>query len=121
MFNQKEMSLLQDLKKSEQLCIEKYTQYADKACSTELKNLFNEIKSKEQQHLQTIEQIINGAVPAMNASQGNSSQSCTTTVNYNNDQQGYQNDSYLCQMPWLRKNMLAQTTILPSLNLKIRR
>ena len=49
MFNQKEMSLLQDLKKSEQLCIEKYTQYADKACSTELKNLFNEIKSKEQQ------------------------------------------------------------------------
>lgn len=40
MFNQKEMSLLQDLKKSEQLCIEKYTQYADKACSTELKNLF---------------------------------------------------------------------------------
>lgn len=96
MFNQKEMSLLQDLKKSEQLCIEKYTQYADKACSTELKNLFNEIKSKEQQHLQTIEQIINGAVPAMNASQGNSSQPCTTTVNYNNDQQGYQNDSYLC-------------------------
>ena len=76
--------------------MEKYTQYADKACSTELKNLFNEIKSKEQQHLQTIEQIINGAVPAMNASQGNSSQSCTTTVNYNNDQQGYQNDSYLC-------------------------
>lgn len=96
MFNQKEMGLLQDLKKAEQLCIEKYTQYADKACSTELKKLFNEIKTKEQQHLQTIEQIINGTVPAMNAGQGNSTQPCTAPVNYTNDQQGYQNDSYLC-------------------------
>lgn len=57
---QKENSLLTDLKGQEQLCVEKYTMYAERACDPELKNLFNGIKTTEQTHLDTINRIIGG-------------------------------------------------------------
>jgi len=46
---QKETSLLTDLKKAEELCIEKYQKYSNEACDPELKNLFSSLKGVEQQ------------------------------------------------------------------------
>jgi len=57
---QKENSLLTDLKGQEQLCIEKYSMYSERACDPELKTLFNQIKSTEESHLATINRIIGG-------------------------------------------------------------
>lgn len=66
---QKEMTLLQDEKKHEEICIEKYNKYASQASDPQLKALFQELGSKEQEHLNTINQMLSGTVPMMNASQ----------------------------------------------------
>lgn len=57
---QKENSLLKDLKGQEQLCIEKYSMYSERAHDPELKQLFGQIRSTEQTHLDTINRIIGG-------------------------------------------------------------
>ena len=57
---QKESSLLSDLKSQEQLCIEKYSMYAERACDPTLKSLFESIKTTEQSHLETINRILGG-------------------------------------------------------------
>lgn len=103
MLSQKETTLLQDLKKAEQLCIEKYTKHAEQASSSALKSLFKQIGQREQQHLQTIEQIMAGGVPAMGGGQQSGGQgqkqqmaSATASQDYANDNAGYKNDNYLC-------------------------
>lgn len=66
---QKETMLLQDLKTSEEICIEKYGQYADKAEDPALRELFLEIRSHEKEHLNTIETLMGGTVPMMGGGQ----------------------------------------------------
>ena len=48
----KEMNLINDLKKQEKLCIEKYRQYASRACDNRLKCLFQELEQHENHHQQ---------------------------------------------------------------------
>ncbi len=62
---QKETMLLQDLKTSEEICIEKYGQYAEKAEDQALADLFTTLRGKEQEHLSTIDQLMAGKVPMM--------------------------------------------------------
>ena len=62
---QKESMLLQDLKTSEEICIEKYGQYAQKAEDQALADLFLTIRSKEEEHLKTINSLMEGTVPMM--------------------------------------------------------
>ncbi|WP_206457923.1 spore coat protein [Anaerovorax sp. IOR16] len=66
---QKEMTLLQDEKKNEEICIEKYNKYASQASDPQLKALFQELEGKEKEHLNTINQMLSGTVPTMNTSQ----------------------------------------------------
>ncbi len=68
-FSQKEMTLLQDLKTQEQLCIEKYTNASAAACDQQLKTLFSSIGQTEQQHLHTLNQITEGIVPQFSEQQ----------------------------------------------------
>ncbi|MBQ6358511.1 MAG: ferritin-like domain-containing protein, partial [Clostridia bacterium] len=68
---QKESMLLQDLKTSEKICIEKYGQYAEKAEDQALKDLFLTIRAKEEEHLNTIHSLMEGTVPMMAGGQGN--------------------------------------------------
>lgn len=67
---QKEKMLLEDQKKHEEICIEKYTNYASQATDANLKQLFQSYASQEQSHLNTINQILNGQVPDMSQSSG---------------------------------------------------
>ncbi len=53
-WTQKETSLLKELKDQEQLCVDKYAEYAKRAHDPELKQLFEDIRHTEQQHLQTV-------------------------------------------------------------------
>jgi spore coat protein CotF len=66
---QKEKGLLQDQKTHEEVCIKKYNEYASKAQDPQLKQLFSSHAQHEQQHLDTINQIISGQVPNMNQNQ----------------------------------------------------
>ena len=66
---QKESMLLQDLKTSEEICIEKYGQYAKKAEDQALADLFLTIRAKEEEHLKTIDSLMAGTVPMMGGGQ----------------------------------------------------
>lgn len=66
---QKERTLLEDQKKHEQICIEKYTNYANQCQSPQLKQLFQSYAAQEQKHYDTINQILSGQVPDLNQGQ----------------------------------------------------
>jgi spore coat protein CotF len=63
---QKERMLLEDEKSNEQMCVQKYNKYANQAQDPQLKQLFQSLSSVEQQHLNTVTQILNGQVPSTN-------------------------------------------------------
>lgn len=102
--NQKETTLLQDIKSQEQLCVDKYTACSEKANDPQLKQLFDSIRSTEEQHLDTINQILNGTVPSLgnDTSTGKSSSSGGSTSNSNIKTDttlsgdARTNDKYLC-------------------------
>ena len=64
LLTEKEMSVLKDLQTQEKNCIDKYEKYAGLAKDEELKQLFEELKKKEQEHYKTIGQMLNGEVPS---------------------------------------------------------
>lgn len=68
--SQKERMFLQDLKHHEQLCVQKYNKYSNEAQDPQLKQLFQNLASHEQQHFNTVNQVLSGQVPSMNQSQG---------------------------------------------------
>lgn len=100
--NAKERMLLQDEKGHEELCVEKYQDYSNTACDPELKNLFAQLSQKEQQHLDSINQMLSGTVPNINSTQvGQQNQSTQQNMQQNTNVQGIQNntnhDKMLCQ------------------------
>lgn len=61
--SEKEKNAIKDLQTQEESCIEKYTKYAGEAKDTVLKDLFNTLKEKEQEHYQSLGKVLNGEVP----------------------------------------------------------
>lgn len=66
---QKERMLLEDQRKHEQICIEKYSNYANQTQCPQLKQLFNNLSQLEKTHLDTINQLLSGNIPQMNQQQ----------------------------------------------------
>ena len=93
----KELSLLKDMKDSEQLCIDKYTKGATAAADGQLKNLFSTLASHERTHLDTLTQIEqNGAAPAMGGGGGQQPVTFTATYTQGDPSENAKNDAYLC-------------------------
>ncbi|NEZ47032.1 spore coat protein [Clostridium niameyense] len=100
--SQKERMLLEDQKSHEQLCIEKYTNYANQAQDPQLKQIFLQSLEDEKQHLNTINQMLNGQVPnlAMEKSkQQNSNKNMNAQMPSNNTSAGLnsKSDKELCE------------------------
>ena len=70
--SQKEKMLLMDQRTHEETCVDKYTKYANQAQDSQLKQLFNSNATKEQEHLNTINQILSGQVPSVGGQQNQS-------------------------------------------------
>lgn len=104
----KEELLLQDQKSQEEQCILKYENYANLAQDPELKNIFRQNGQKEVEHLNTINQILNGSVPSMggNSQQqsGQSGQSMQSSQSMQ-AQQGSVNQSMPTQVKLTDKDM----------------
>ncbi|MDP2856643.1 MAG: spore coat protein [Bacillota bacterium] len=66
---QKERSLLEDAKKHEELCIQKYNSYSQQAGDPQLKQLFQQHEGQEQNHYNTVNQILQGQQPSSGAGQ----------------------------------------------------
>ncbi len=86
----KERYLLEDEKTHEEQCILKYDNYANLAADAQLKAVFRANGQKEREHLETINQLLQGKVPSM-AGQGQNSQS--SSGQSNNQSQGASNQS----------------------------
>lgn len=95
--SQKERMLLEDQKEHEQICIEKYTNYANQTNDNQLKQIFNANGQVEKTHLNSIDQLLSGKIPQMNQQQNqNSGQSMGnqgSISNMNNAQPGGVNKS----------------------------
>jgi spore coat protein CotF len=70
----KEQLLLQDQKSHEEQCILKYDNYSNLAADSQLKTIFKNNAQKEREHLQTINQLLNGQIPSMAGQNGGNSQ-----------------------------------------------
>ena len=68
----KEKFLLEDAKSHEEQCILKYDNYANMATDVQLKAVFRSNGQKEEEHLQTINQLLTGKVPQMSGGQSGS-------------------------------------------------
>lgn len=68
-FIAKERMLLEDQKSHEQICIEKYDQYASRAQDGQLKQIFQANGQQERTHLDTLNQLLAGKIPDMNQQQ----------------------------------------------------
>lgn len=66
---QKERMLLEDQKSHEQICIEKYCNYANLTNDNQLKQICKANEQAERSHLDTINQLLSGNVPDMNQQQ----------------------------------------------------
>ena len=95
--SQKEISLLSDLRSSEQLCIEKYTKYAAMANDPALKNLFSDISRTEQTHLKSINEILAGTEVSMPSESPSAVAAKITPPASPADAEGRSEDSYLCR------------------------
>lgn len=62
---QKERMLLEDHKKQEELCIQKYQNYATQTQDPQLKQLLNSYAQQEQQHLNSVNQLLSGRIPSV--------------------------------------------------------
>ena len=94
---QKENALLKDLKTQEEVCIEKYGMYAERACDTNLKTLFESIKKTEENHLQTITKIMNGTEVSMPSPPPSASSVSTVCTPSSCSVEQKKKDTYLCQ------------------------
>ncbi|MFL0194740.1 spore coat protein [Clostridium sp. WILCCON 0269] len=65
----KERALLEDQKSHEAICVQKYTNYANQAKDSQLKQLFLNNASIEREHVNSINSILQGQVPDTNNKQ----------------------------------------------------
>ena len=93
---QKERSLLEDLKGAEQLCILKYTKYAEQACDPCLSNLFQSIKTTEADHLATITKILAGDEVTSATPKSAVEEKFTCTAS-SCSEEAKKDDAYLCK------------------------
>ncbi|NLP44409.1 MAG: spore coat protein [Peptococcaceae bacterium] len=95
--SQKERSFLEDQKKHEELCIKKYNSYANQARDPQLKQMFQTHAQHEQQHLDSINQILAGQVPSMGGQQQQQQQQQFQSPNLGQVGMVNQQDADLCQ------------------------
>ncbi len=92
----KEKMLLQDQKSHEELCVQKYQNYSAQADDPQLKQLFGSLAQKEQEHLNSVNQILAGQVPNIQQSQPSGQQMQPAQQSTMQGAMANQNDSALC-------------------------
>lgn len=94
--SQKETMLLKDMAEQEKLCAEKYNRYSNEACDSSLKSLFSELQKTEENHEQTINQILSGTVPQIPAGASCAPKAPTSSSSPRQSPAEKQSDQYLC-------------------------
>lgn len=121
--SQKERMLLEDQKKHEEFCIQKYTNYANQAQDSELKQLFNTYAQEEQQHYDTLTQILSGQLPNMQQGQNSNKQQKQQAKSQASTGMTNQGDAALCTDALMTEKYISgtyNTTIFECMDAKLR-
>ncbi len=98
--SQKESMMLQDQQKHEEMCVQKYQNYARQAHDPQLQQMFNSMARQEQQHLNTVNQLLSGQIPNLQQNQQNQSQGqsqyAQANTQYNTQSTASQDDIGMC-------------------------
>lgn len=92
----KERLLMQDQKEHEELCVQKYQNYANQAQDPLLKGLFSSLSQKEQEHLNSVNQILSGQVPNIQQNAQSGQQNQQNQQNLFQGAMANQGDRILC-------------------------
>ena len=99
----KETTLLKDQQNHEKVCIQKYQTYASQASDPQLQQLLSSYAEQEQQHLNSINQMLNGQVPTMTSNSSPSDQqsgmqnsAASSAATSSQNSANSQSDSALC-------------------------
>ncbi len=105
-FNQKETSLLKDLIKEEQICVDKYCRYKEQADDKQLCEIFAQIEKTEIGHHKSLCELQEGKIPkqlkqqkqggSSSAQKKSSSTKPTRTYTKNCNSDSKKKDAYLC-------------------------
>ncbi len=106
-FTQKERMLLEDQKTHEQVCVDKYNNYANQVQCPQLKSLFQDYAQQEQTHLDSIKQMLNGQIPDMNQSQTQSP--APTSMSQAPGAMANQSDAVLCNDMLMTEKYVSDT------------
>ena len=123
----KERRLLEEQKNHEEICVQKYNDYANLASDQQLKAIFKNNAQTEQEHLNTIDQLLNGQLPPVNQQGQNNTAQLSQPQQSNNFRM--QNnfatnqsiDRNLCSDMLMTENTFPAPMIRPFLNSGIRK
>lgn len=95
---EQETTLLKDFQNQEKACVEKYNLYACEAKDPALKDLFTQISKDEQEHLNSINQMMSGTVPSVVPGSAYKAESYHPTATYDasSNQEDKKHDEFLC-------------------------
>lgn len=121
---QKERSLLKDQLSHEEICIQKYNKYANQVQDPQLKQMLQQFASQEQQHYDTINQILQGQQPNLGGGQQQQQQQPKPQFpNLLQDNQASQQDAFMLQDLLMTEKYVSSaynTTIFESVNPTLR-
>ncbi|MBE5952542.1 MAG: ferritin-like domain-containing protein [Lachnospiraceae bacterium] len=93
---EKEITVIKDLQTQEKSCIEKYSKYAQQAKDPELKKLFETLSGKEQEHYNSLQQVLDGTVPEVDCNDSDGANyNPTPTYDAMNNSEDKKSDCFL--------------------------
>jgi len=87
---QKEQQLLSDQLNHEKVCIEKYNNYAQQVEDPQLRQMFGQYASEEQNHYDTVSQLLSGQQVSMSTSAGQGGQQGQPQRQRQGERQGWE-------------------------------
>lgn len=94
---EQETTVIRDLQTQEKTCVEKYRFYESSAHDTQLKKLFRRIGDEEQEHFDSLGELLKGTVPDIPQAQtGTEGFNPTCTYSSNDNSEAKKHDQFLC-------------------------
>ena len=92
-----ESTVIKDLQTQEKTCVEKYRFYEASANDRQLKNLFRRLGDEEQEHFESLGEVLKGNVPNVAAAQtGMEGYNPTVTYSAGDNSEEKKHDQFLC-------------------------
>ena len=96
---EKEQSVIKELQTQEKSCVEKYRFYESSAKDPELQKLFHQIGDEEQEHFDSLADVLKGNVPNVKAQESGT--------------QGYMPVGYPVDSEWIRSFLICSLEFSP--------